>query len=317
MEISKGEKNKKYVIGVDGGGMKTVAALADLKGKVLTTGKSGSASPRNIGFQEAIENVALAIKKVLRKRKNIVATFLGLPCLEEEFKFKKEKVKKELSRHKEVLPIFRGRVVIGSDQLASFRSGTEEKEGICLIAGSGQVVHGWSKKKEVKVSGWGYLTEKGSAIWVGRKALEAIFQQLDGSGPRTLIRKLVFQKLRIKDIKGLLEKVYPQKNSEKQLEILASFSVLVDLAAKRRDRVAREILKEAAKELAKATKLVIKKLNFQKRAFPLVLIGGVFKSKVVLDTFKAEIKKEAPKVKFIRPKKEPVIGAVKVALEHK
>jgi activator of 2-hydroxyglutaryl-CoA dehydratase len=60
---------------------------------------------------------------------------------------------------------------------------------------------------------------------------------------------------------------------------------------------------------------VIKKLKF-KGKFPIVLIGGMFKSKIVLKTVKREIKKYSPKVQFIRPKKEPVIGAIKLALEE-
>jgi len=73
---------------------------------------------------------------------------------------------------------------------------------------------------------------------------------------------------------------------------------------------------ETGKELALSTKTVIKKLNFQKVKFPLVLVGSMFNSKTVLDTLKKEVKKLAPRVNFIRPKVEPVIGAVKLAIEQ-
>jgi len=45
------EKKQKYVIGVDGGGTKTLAALADLKGKILAKAKSGSSHPRYLGLK--------------------------------------------------------------------------------------------------------------------------------------------------------------------------------------------------------------------------------------------------------------------------
>jgi len=302
-----------YVIGVDGGGVKTFAALANLDGKILATAKTGSSSPRNVGFEKAIDNVAEVIELLLKriKNKNIVSVFLGLPCLEEEFKGKEAKIIKALKKHKRILPIFKSKLIIGSDQLVGFRSGTDQKEGIVIIAGSGHVVHGWRDKKEIKISGWGYLTEKGSAFWVGQRGLEAVLEDLDKSGPKTLITKLIFKELKIKKREELLEKIY-SKDLHKNI---CSISVLVDKAGRRKDRVAKKILVNGGFELAKMAKLAIRKLGFQKRKFPLVLIGSMFKSKIILETVKKEIKKFAPKVEIIKPEKEPVIGAINLAIE--
>jgi len=307
------KKNFYYVIGVDGGGVKTFAALANLNGKVLATAKTGSSSPRNVGFEKAIDNLAVAIKLLLKKikDKNIVSVFLGLPCLEEEFKGKEEKIKKELKKHKEILPIFKGKVIIGSDQLVGFRSGTDKREGIVLIAGSGQVVHGWRGKKEIKISGWGYLTEKGSAFWVGKRGLETVFEHLDGIGSKTLITNLLFQKFHLRKREDLLTKIY-SGNLQNNICLI---SIFVDQAAKRGDKISKKILIEGGKELTKTTKIAIRKLGFQKRKFPLVLIGSMFKSKLILETVKKEIKKFAPEAEIIRPEKEPVFGAIKLAME--
>ena len=80
-------KNEKYVIGVDGGGTKTVIALADLGGKVLKKAITGPSSPRNVGADETVENISKGIKRVMGK-KNIVSVFAGLPAIEEEYKNK-------------------------------------------------------------------------------------------------------------------------------------------------------------------------------------------------------------------------------------
>jgi len=304
-----------YVIGVDGGGTKTVAALANLKGQILAKHQADSSHPRNIGIKKAIENLAQAIEKVLVKikgDKKILSTFLGLPAMEEEFKFKKDIIKRELLKRKKISPIFKGKLIIGSDQLIGFRSGTNEKDGIVLISGSGCVCHGWRGKKEAKVCGWGYLSEMGSGFWIGQRALQAIWKDLDERGPKTLVTKLVFQKLKIKNKEDLIRKIYSRNPSEAILPL----SVLVDKASRNGDKIAKNILVEAGKELVLSTNTVIKKLNFQDQKFPVVLIGSVFKSKVVLDTVKEEIKKLAPKAQFIRPKQEPVIGAVKLAIEQ-
>ncbi|MDI6591634.1 MAG: BadF/BadG/BcrA/BcrD ATPase family protein [Patescibacteria group bacterium] len=305
-------KNQKYVIGVDGGGTKTVAVLANLESKILAKAKTGSSHPRNLGLKKAMDNVASVVKKVLGKRRRILATFLGLPTIEEEFKFKKDVIKKELLKHKKISPIFKGKVIIGSDQLAGFRSGTNEKDGVVLIAGSGCVCHGWRGKKESKVCGWGYLSELGSAFWIGQRGVQVIWKDLDGRGPKTLITRLIFQKLKVKNKENLIEKIY----SKNPFEIISSLSILVAEAEKKRDKVAKNILIEAGRELALSANTAIKKLNFQKIRFPLILIGSTFKSKILLETVKKEVKKFAPKAEFIRPKTEPVIGAVKLAIEQ-
>ena len=305
---------KKYVIGVDGGGTKTVAALANLEGKILAFGKSGSSNVRKVGLKIAVENIAKAIEKVLRKteKSGILSTFIGLTVIQEEPRLK-EKVKEALFKYKEISPIFKGKLEIDSDQIVAFRAGgSNERNGVSLIAGTGCVAHGWRKGKEEKSSGWDWLADEGSAFWVGQKAFQVVFKDLDGRGQKTKIKEIAFRKFKIKNEEELMAKVY----SKNPIEIISSFSILVDRACQKGDKIAERILTEAGKELALAVNSVIEKLNFKKINFPLVLVGNIFQSKIVLKTVKREVKKFAPKAEFIQPKNEPVVGAVKLAIEH-
>jgi len=88
--------NKKYVIGVDGGGTKTITALADLSANILKTVKTGPSSPRNVGIQKTAENIAKGINKVLKKNLDIVSVSVGLPAVGEEYKSKIKKIEKEI-----------------------------------------------------------------------------------------------------------------------------------------------------------------------------------------------------------------------------
>ena len=301
-----------YVIGVDGGGKETVAALSDMRGRILKIGKAGPAHPRNFGIKKTSENIALAIRKVSKKPPGkILSTFIGLPALQEEFKNKKEEIRKSFFQQKGISSIFQGKVVIESDQLVAFRAGTNRKDGVLLIAGTGSVAHGWRGSEEVKSSGWGWLADEGAAFWVGQKSLQAIFKELDERGKETLLTKITFQKLRLKGRENLLTKIY----SKNPAEIIPLFSVFCDLAARKGDKIAKEIFLQAAKELALAAKTVIKKLNFQNQEFPLVLVGGMFKSKIIFNTFKKNVKKFARKAKFTFFKGKAVVGAVRLAIE--
>ena len=307
------DNSLKCVIGIDGGGTKTSAALANLRGKILTIEKSGPSGPRNVGIRNTAKNIAAAVNKILKKNRSnkILMTFIGLAGVDEEFKLKRKKIKREILRHKEISRIFKGELKIEGDQIIAFRSGTDKKEGVLLISGTGSVCHGWKKGKEAKVSGWGYFNDEGSGIWAGRKTYEAIWKDLDGRGPKTLLTKLIFQSFKLKNKEDLIELIY----SKNPVEIIPYFSIIADKAAKKGDKIAREIMKESGKELLLSANTVIKKLNFQKKRFPLVMVGGMFKSGIILDIVKKGVRKLAPRAEFILPKKEPVTGAVKLAIE--
>lgn len=318
-------KNNNYVIGVDGGGTKTVVALANLERRILKMGKSGPASPRNVGIKKAIENIIAAVNSLLPKNKKIkiASIFIGLPAVEEEFKSKIKEIKKAILRDNKISKRLIGQLTIDSDQLVAYRSGTDQKEGIVLIAGTGCVVHGWKGKKEYKVSGWGWLADEGSAFWIGQKVFQAILKDLDGRGTKTLLTDLVFRRFKIKPHskfglrarKGKVNLLNQKIYSQNFIEALSSLSLICDLAARKGDKVAKNILIEAGKELSLSVRAVIKELNFFKKKFPLVLVGSVLKSKIILDKAKKEIKKIAPKIQFIIPKEKPVVGAVKLAIE--
>jgi N-acetylglucosamine kinase-like BadF-type ATPase len=297
------KENQNYVIGVDGGGTKTEAALADSEGKILKLVKTGPSNPRNVGIEQCIFNISQAIKKV-KKRKKVTSIFISSPALEEEFKSMKNIILKGLK--------FREKIEIGSDQLVAFRSGTDERNGIVLISGTGCAVHGWREKKELKVSGWGWLDDEGSGFWVGQRGFQAVFKELDGRGPKTFITKLLFQELKLKSKEAILKKIY----SKDFVQNVSLISRIVDEAANKGDRIAKNIMIEAGQELAESVITTIKKLNFQKEKFPLVLIGGMFDSKIVLETTKKEIKRVSSKAKFIKLKQKPAIGAVKLAIEN-
>lgn len=313
-------KNKKenktgYIIGIDGGGTKTLAVLADLKGRVLKEAKTGPSNFIKDGIKETVLNITKAIEEILKKDKKgkILSTFIALSAIQENREMRKV-IMKNLLLQPKISRIFQGKVIIDSDQIAAFCSGTDKKNGIILISGTGSAAHGWQDGKEVHVSGWGWLSDEGSGFWVGQKAYQAVLKDLDGRGEKTLMTDLFLQKFNVKSAGSLKKKIYFQNDPMKITPYLASF---VMQAAQKKDKIAKEILIEAGKELALTGKTAIKKLALSHEArFSLVLTGGMFKSKTILNVVKKEIKKKFPKIQFIQPKQKPIIGAVKLALEQ-
>lgn len=300
------KKNKKYVIGVDGGGTKTITALANLDENILKMVKTGSSSPRNVGIDKAVENIVKGINKFLNK--DIVFIFIGLPAVEEEYKGKiKDIENKIIKRIKEKISL-----KVGSDQLVAFCSGTDEKSGVIAIAGTGSSAHGWRGGRESKVSGWGWLADEGSAIWVGREVFQAVLKDIDNRGCKTILTKLVLEELKVSTPEKLVEKIY----QDDFLQILSSLSVVADLAGKQGDKTARLILRQAGEEIALSVETVIKNLGFRKKNFPLVLVGSMFKSDNFRKSFELYIRQSTSKAKLIYPLDPPVLGAIKLAIEN-
>lgn len=304
-------KVNQFVIGVDGGGTKTAAALADTRGKIVARAVSGGSSVRNAGIELAAENVAKAIYDLIKRRKNIriASTFIGLPAIEEEFKNKKVAIIAELKKHKIIVPIFDGKVEICSDQLVAFRAGSYAKDGIAAICGTGCAIHGWNGKKEFLANNKGWLASKGSATWIGAQATQALVEDLEGRGQKTILGEMIFTKFKFKDVNDFLTFIY-----QNPADNLPQFAPVCDHAASRKDKIAQEILIAAGKEIARAVIAAAQKLDFDGQV-PLVLAGGVYKSRRVADSAANEIERCYPgKFDFVFID-DPVIGAVRLALE--
>jgi N-acetylglucosamine kinase-like BadF-type ATPase len=296
---------KEFVIGIDGGGTKTTAALANLKGKILKEIEIGPTNPNKIGFKRAILNLRKLISKI-SKNKKVKVAYLGLAGGLERDKEKKERIRKELQE------FFKFPIFVDGDQKIAFRSGTDEKDGMVVIAGTGAIAMGWKKEKEAISGGWDWLIgDEGSGFWVGKEVLKECVKFLDGRRKKLSLKEVIFNYFRIKKESDFYKFCYCEDFVTK----IASVSKVIDQMAKNGDHFSRKILIEAAKEVSKMALAVIKKLNFEKEGFPVVLVGGMFKSKIFEKKLKREIKKLAKKAKFILLGKKPVIGAIKLAIE--
>ena len=297
--------NNYLIAGIDGGGTKTECIIADIDGNLVGKGLAGPSNPRNQGLEVSAGNIAESFRRAIGKKKGPVsAVFVALAAVEEEYEGKMGLIKKELLKDRR---ISRRAVIFGSDQKAAFRAGTDESDGVVVIAGTGSVVRGWRGGEDIKVGGWGYLADEGSAFWIGRQAYQAIAKDLDGRGERTIITKLSG----FGNMKDLNEKIYKDPTY-----LIPKLSIAVDTAANRGDLTALAILKEGTDELLTGVAAVVKKLRF-KDPFPLVVLGGMFRSRVFEDLFRKKIKKKIPLARFIFPVGSPALGSLKMAMEKR
>lgn len=254
-----------YIIGIDGGGTKTLALLADLSGKILARGVSGPCNYNTVGFNTACSALESAINRAREDYPGeISALCLGLAGAgrkEDMERFENWAVKK--------FPETRVKVV--SDAEILLMAGAPSGPALALVCGTGSIVFGRTVRGElIRAGGWGYLFgDEGSGYAIGQAALRAVMQAYDGRGPTTLLTELVLGQRGLSAPPEIVRNMYVVDSPH--LEV-ASLSSVVEEAAGRGDGVAVAILEASAQELARTLAVIYPKLGASDS--PLAITGG-------------------------------------------
>lgn len=308
-----------YILGVDSGGTKTVAQIASINGEVITEAGSGSGNYKSIGLERAKENITKAVLRAIKNLKvsnNLVfrnACF-GLSGNDTE---EDEKIYKKIIFNNELIKYLNpSKTIICNDTKIGLVAGTDNKNGIIIICGTGSNCYGINENgMETKANGWDYiLGDEGSGYKIGIKALRAIMRAYDGRGDSTLLSKTLFEDLNIKSISELMKWAYSGSFSKDKISALA---MTVCRTAEINDKVSKKILIEEANEDFISIRAVARKLDLENKEFDLVFVGSVFKcEKYFKKVLIKKLREKFPKINFINLSKKPVEGAIKLAIKN-
>jgi N-acetylglucosamine kinase-like BadF-type ATPase len=304
---------RRAVVGVDGGGTKTQAVILDLNDQIIGEGVAGPSNPLRVGISNAAAAVREAIDNACEaahvRRSDLVAAEIGLAGAS----------RNELrARIREALINLgiREIIVVGDADIALYGA-TEGAPGLIVIAGTGSICCGINaRRKMLCAGGWGPVAgDEGGGAWIARRALRAIAHATDGRGASTSLTAAAIAYFHVSDANDLSTAIYaPTITNER----LAGFGKFVIEAAKDKDRIAREILAEAGRELGSAAAAVIRNLKLERETFQVAYTGGVFVAadELVLATMREEIKKIAPLAYLAPPHFPPAVAAARMAREH-
>lgn len=302
-----------FVLGIDGGGTKTEAIITDDKGNLLGRGIAGASNYQTVGLDNALAALAEAIDNA------IVASGLKTPvfkvaCLglagvgrETDRALLMPKISKLIPAQK---------IILQHDAAIALAGATACQPGVVVLAGTGSMAFGMnSLGEQSRAGGWGnILGDEGSAYYISRKALIAACRAYDGRGPKTALVESFIENLELQDFTDIVKKIYARESSP---QIIASYAPLVIEVAKAGDKVAMDILRDAAEELAQLVNAVVIGLNMKDEEFQVAVSGSVFKAgDILLEPFTESIKAILPKAIVIQPKFEPAMGAVLLALKE-
>jgi len=297
-----------HVLGIDAGGSKTVAWLADADGRVVGEGRGSGANLHSAGELATEKALFEVMHAALGDRDTMpAAVCVGMAGMDRPGD---EAVVRGVLRRLGC----RGQIVVVNDAHVALVAGAGEAPGVVVIAGTGSIAYGIGPAgTAARAGGWGEVYgDEGSAFWVGARALAAVVRAADRRGPATALSALVLRHAGTERIDGLVRQVHTRPDRR---QMVAAMAGLVARADADGDAVAAEILRSAASELLIAARSVIEQLGMRGDRFHVVLSGGLFKMAPRLASMLAALVAEvAPKATVGMLTDEPALGAVRLAL---
>lgn len=332
-----------HILGVDGGGTRTTAWLADGRGKIIARAVAGPSNPLKVGFEASQREILRAAKLAMRKAglPQFVTALGACPAFGGEPRKQKAVAQRPVKtavadrRYSQFVleavvvglagvdrpPVYRKLFnwlrkaiparhhLLTSDAAIAMRAAISDAPGIVVISGTGSIAYGQDGRGHVlRSGGWGALfDDAGSGYDLGRKAIIAALHDFDGRGPFTQLAARLRRALHIPDMtRVVLLPLTPQK--------IAGLFPLVLESARRRDFVAQKLCEEAGGDLADLAVALLKRLGWLRRAVPVVCAGGVFRaSPRIRRSFAFHLHRRAPNARILLHRQPPVLGALALA----
>lgn len=176
------------------------------------------------------------------------------------------------------------RISIMHDAAIALSGATAGEPGIVMISGTGSMAFGRNSRGiEARAGGWGYVYgDEGSGFDLTRQALRAALRHEEGWGPQTLLTDLLLRATGAASANDLLHRFYTPEYSRPSI---AALSILVSEAAEEGDSEAERLLFDAAAQLVNYVEGVHNSLFEPGQTVPIAYIGGVFKSRRLLQEF--------------------------------
>ncbi|MFL5800533.1 MAG: N-acetylglucosamine kinase [Roseiflexaceae bacterium] len=259
-----------FLLGIDGGGSKTVALLAGPDGHVIGRGTAEAANYQAIGLERACAAIVRAVAAAFVDAR-IAPGPVGAVCLGLAGAGRPEDQALFQTWAAQQWP--GARVMIASDAELVLAAGTPGAWGLALICGTGSIAYARDRAgRAARAGGWGYLLgDEGSGYAIGLAALHAVARAADGRGPPTTLTGAVLAHWSLGAPQDLIRRVYRVSCSNAEVAALAG---LVVGAAADGDATARQIIEGACRELALMLSAAAGQLEMR-GPLPCALAGGL------------------------------------------
>ncbi len=301
----------RYLLGVDVGGSKTHALIADETGCARGFGSAGIGNYQGVGYDGMRRALALAVHDASAQADIDLSRVAGAGFGVGGYDWPSQ-----LQANRDVIaglgltcPI-----EIVNDATLGLVAGTSAGWGIALVGGTGCNCRGRDRSgREGRVTGEGErFGEWGGAGELVARALQAVSHEWSRRGPHTALADALLRLTGARDLDALIEGL-----DLGRYEVGPEWAPAIFEIAYAGDAVAREAVEWAGHELGELACAVIRQLNMEAEAVEIVQVGGLFNGGALYsDAVHETILKVAPKAAFVRLSAPPVVGGVLLAAHH-
>jgi N-acetylglucosamine kinase-like BadF-type ATPase len=294
----------RFVMGVDGGATKTLAAVLDMEDDHIHLGHAGPSNQDAVGATAAVRALLEAADEAIAgagiSPERLAAAVLAIAGTDTQ------------AVADNVRSVRTEDWVVVNDVVAAWATATGTGPGIAVISGTGSNVFGVGPRdRPWRAGGWGHLLgDEGSAYWIGIQSIKAALSDREASGPETALSDAAPAFFGLDSVERLATHVYSKPLTKGEIAALATETARL---ARKGDAVALEIFVRGARELSRQVGAVIEQTELG-GSFPVGLIGGVFKAGgVFLEPFTEAIRERAPDARVARVEMAPVGGSLLLA----
>jgi glucosamine kinase len=298
------ETGARFVMGVDGGATKTLAAVLDLQERVLHLGHGASSNPDAVGASAATDSLMKATDEAIGRagieHEQLDAAILAVAGTDTDAVAAEVRSSRPSSW------------VVVNDVVGAWAAATGARPGVGTISGTGSNVFGVGDDGRAwRAGGWGHvLGDEGSGYWLAVQSIKAALCDRERSGPETALSAAAMDFFDVPSVEALAALVYSRPLPKGEI---AAFTIETARVAHAGDEVARGLYERAASELGRQVAAVIEQAGLA-GDFPVGLIGSAFKAGALfVEPLAAAIHEIAPLAAVAVVEMAPAGGCVLLA----
>jgi glucosamine kinase len=304
---SAADTGARFLMGVDGGATKTLAAVLDLRERTLHLGHGASSNADAVGARVAIAALVKATDEAMGRagiaREQLDAAVLAIAGTDTDV----------VSAHvRESRP---GTWVVVNDVVGAWAAATGAQPGVGAISGTGSNVFGVGgvgpNTRAWRAGGWGHvLGDEGSGYWLALQSIKAALADRERSGPETALSAAAVEFFGVASVEALATLVYSKPLTKGEI---AAFAIETARVAHSGDAVAHALYERAAAEIGRQVTAVVEQTGLV-GDFPVGLIGSAFKAGALfVEPLGAVVRRVAPRARVAVVEMAPVGGCLLLA----
>jgi N-acetylglucosamine kinase-like BadF-type ATPase len=297
-------------LGVDVGGSKTHAMVANEKGLALGFGEAGPGNHEGVGYK----GLFAAMKEAIRLALSVAGADIqqingaGFGVSGYDWPSERKPTLETIAKLGLTCPL-----EAANDMMVGLLAGASRGWGVVVDAGTGENCMGRDAQGHIaNMTGCGpEFGEFGGSGSLVMRATQAIAYEWGQRGPATRLTQAFIELTGAKNVDDLLEGL-----ALGYYNLDSAAAILVFHVAEEGDIAAKDAIAWAGKELGSMVNGIIRQLAFEDKDVEVIMIGSMFNGgTLLLEPFKQIVLSTAPRAQFVRLDVPPAVGGVLMGME--